>query len=181
MSGLRRRGGRLMSLAEELLDHARFLANLDPRTTTQANLRRAVSAAYYAVFHLFSAEVASQVSPTAPPGMRERTQRALERKQMLTVANAFSQAGGRPTSLPADIRLPDPISRELSSIAISFKRIQEARHLADYDVTNRFDPVDALALVQEAERIFRDWNTERNSGNAQAFLASMMFWKLWNK
>ena len=52
-----------MSLAEELLEHARFLANLDPRATSQANIRRAISTAYYAVFHLLAAEVAAQVSP----------------------------------------------------------------------------------------------------------------------
>jgi hypothetical protein len=78
-----------MSLAEELLEHARFLANLDPRTTSQANIRRAISAAYYAVFHLLAAEVAEQVSPDSPAGLRERTQRALEHTQMGKVAKAF--------------------------------------------------------------------------------------------
>jgi len=170
-----------MSLAEELLEHARFLAEFDPRTTSQANIRRAISAAYYAVFHLLAMEVAAQISPNFPIGLRERTQRALHHKQMFDVAVAFSQAGGRPKSLPADIELPDPVSVELSSFAKSFKELQEARHVADYDILKRHDPADALALVQKAEKAFEDWRGERTSKNAPVFLASMMFGRLWNR
>jgi hypothetical protein len=179
-----KRGGRWMSLADELLDHARFLADLDPRTTSQANIRRAISAAYYAVFHLLSAEVAAQVSPDVPAGLRERTQRVLDHGQMLNVAKAFSEAGSagrRPVNVPADIQLADPVSRELSSIAKSFKELQEARLAADYDALRRLDPTDAIALVQLAERVFRDWKTERQSNNAPVFLAALMFGKTWNR
>ena len=171
-----------MSLAEELLEHARFLATLDPSTTSQANIRRAVSAAYYAVFHLLAAEVAEQVSPVLPAGLRGRTQRALEHGQMLKVAKAFSLQGAkRIKDLPADISLPDPISSELSSVAGSFKDLQEARYSADYDVLRQLDPSEALTFVQEAERLFKDWKTERRSKNAPVFLAALMFGKSWNR
>jgi uncharacterized protein (UPF0332 family) len=171
-----------MSLAEELLTHARFLANLDPRTTSQANIRRAISAAYYAVFHLIAADVGAQVSPDLPAGLRERTQRALDHRQMLKVAKAFSQAGAsRAKDLPDDIVLPVPVSQELASISNSFKELQEARHTADYDVLQLLDPAYAQTLVQQAEKIFQDWKTERNSRNAPVFLAALMFGKDWNK
>lgn len=171
-----------MSLAEELLEHARFLANLDPRTTSQANIRRAISAAYYSIFHLLAAEVAAQVSPDIPAGLRERTQRALDHKQMLKVAKAFSQAGARRAKdLPDDVVLPDPISTELASISNGFKNLQEARHTGDYDVLKQFTPGDALTLVQQAEKIFADWEAEKISRNAPVFLAMMIFGKDWNK
>jgi uncharacterized protein (UPF0332 family) len=170
-----------MSLADELLQQARFLASLDPYTPKQANLRRAVSAAYYAVFHLFSAEVAAQVSPNGPVGLRERTQRALDHKAMYKAANAFSVPGARPSSLPADINLPNQISSQLLSIAKGFKRLQEERHLADYDVTQTFGRRRVLELVEIAENIFQDWNEEKSSQNAPVFLASLMFWNIWNK
>ncbi|HEV2326401.1 MAG TPA: hypothetical protein VGS10_20860 [Terracidiphilus sp.] len=171
-----------MSLAEELLEHARFLANLDPRTTSQANIRRAVSAAYYAVFHMLSSDIAQQVSPGVPTGLRERTQRALEHGQMLRVAKAFSLPGAkRVKDLPDDLPLPEPISRELSSVASSFKELQEARYAADYDLLKQIDAADALILVQKAEIAFKDWQTERKSKNAPVFLACMMFGKIWNK
>jgi uncharacterized protein (UPF0332 family) len=171
-----------MSLAEELLEHARFLANLDPRATTQANIRRAISAAYYAVFHLLAAEVAAQVSPDVPRGLRERTQRALNHTHMLKVAKAFSQPGAkRAKDLPDDVVLPDPISMELASIADIFQELQEARHTADYDVLKQFDPDDAVTLVRKAERVFDNWKTERGSSNAPVFLAAMTFGKDWNR
>ena len=40
--------------ARDLITTARSLTELDPRQPTQANLRRAVSTAYYAVFHLLA-------------------------------------------------------------------------------------------------------------------------------
>jgi uncharacterized protein (UPF0332 family) len=170
-----------MSLAEELLSQARFLANLDPHSPVQANLRRAVSSAYYSVFHLFSAEVAAQIISSGPSGLRERTQRALNHNSMYKAAESFSQSGVRPPKLPADIDLPGPISADLISIAKGFKRLQDERHSADYDVSQSFDRLKVLALVQTAEDIFADWNNEKGSANAPVFLASLMFWQLWNK
>lgn len=171
-----------MSLAEDLLAHARFLADLNAGSTTQASIRRSISAAYYAVFHLLAAEVAAQVSPEFPTGLRERTQRALLHTQMRKVARAFSQAAGRRAKdMPDDIELPDPVSNKLASIAAGFEELQDARHTADYDVLVRFESTDALTLVQRAENIFLDWKTERNSRNAPVFLAAMIFGKDWNK
>ncbi len=170
-----------MSLAEELLVQARFLATLDPHRPVQANLRRAVSSAYYAVFHLLSAEVADHVASVGPPGLRERTQRALNHNTMYKAAEAFSLPGSRPRSLPADIELHGPVTAELVAIAKGFKRLQEERHAADYDVRQVFDRIRALALVETAEEIFADWNLEKNSSNARVFLSSLMFWQLWNK
>ena len=182
MYRLVKRGGLSMSLAEELLEHARFLATLDPRITSQANIRRAISAAYYAVFHLLSAAVAEQVSPVFPAGLRECTQRALGHSQMVNVAKAFSQQGkSEAKGLPKGFVLPDPISQELASISNGFKELQEARHTADYDVLKRYNPGDELAQVLQAEKIFKDWNMEKGSNNVPVFLAAMIFGKEWIK
>ena len=50
-----------MSLHSDLLDQAGVLVRLEPRKPRQASLRRAVSAAYYALFHLLSEEAANMV------------------------------------------------------------------------------------------------------------------------
>ncbi len=44
-----------MPLAQDLLEQARHLANREPKRPKQASLRRAVSRAYYALFHLLTA------------------------------------------------------------------------------------------------------------------------------
>lgn len=41
-----------MGFAEDLLEIAQHLATLYPENPRQASLRRAVSTAYYAIFHL---------------------------------------------------------------------------------------------------------------------------------
>jgi len=177
-----KRGRCSMPLAEELLEHARFLASLDEQTASQANIRRAISAAYYAAFHLLSAAVAEQVSPDFPAGLRESTQRVLSHSQMFNVAKAFSQKGQNEVrGLPKGFVLPEPISAELASISNSFKNLQDARHAADYDVLRKFDPVDGISYVQEAEKVFKDWETEKHSKNAPVFLAALIFGKDWNK
>ncbi len=190
-----------MSLAEELLDHSRSLAKLGPHGASQADLRRAVSAAYYSVFHLLSGDVGSLVIPLEPPGMRERIQRSLTHRQMKTAADAFSKAykrarkrgagkvnpdgrrGKGNSEMDSDLRLlnllPDPISVHLSTIAEGFVELYQARMDADYDVTKMFNATDVRALVKTAETIFETWSIEKPSRNAPVFLASLMFGQFW--
>jgi hypothetical protein len=61
-----------MSLPDELLALAGHLANLDMEAHRQASLRRAVSTAYYALFHLL-------VSETTLNWSRDETRSALGR------------------------------------------------------------------------------------------------------
>ena len=51
-----------MSLQQDLLRQARDLATKEPRRPSQASLRRAVSAAYYALFHLLVDEAIGRLS-----------------------------------------------------------------------------------------------------------------------
>jgi len=45
-----------MAFAQDLLEQSSHLANREPRRPRQASLRRAVSTAYYALFHLLIQE-----------------------------------------------------------------------------------------------------------------------------
>jgi len=46
-----------MAFHDDLLEQAHHLANREPKRPKQASLRRAVSSAYYALFHLLAWEV----------------------------------------------------------------------------------------------------------------------------
>jgi hypothetical protein len=48
-----------MSLHDDLLEQAVHLAKIDARRPKQASLRRAVSASYYALFHLLTSEASA--------------------------------------------------------------------------------------------------------------------------
>ena len=169
-----------MPLAQDLLEQARLLAQpaAGPGRPRQASLRRAVSSAYYAVFHLLSADATAQASPVSPVGLRERVQRSLQHSTMRAAANALQS-----NSLPARIAplMPGPIPASLVSVARGFVRLQDERHNADYDLADQFDRSRVHGLIREAERVFRDWNDVRNSDEAKVFLAALMFWNLWSK
>lgn len=169
-----------MSLPLDLLEQAHFLSQREvgrgrPR---QASLRRAVSTAYYAVFHLLSADASSQACPVNPMGLRERVQRSLAHDTMKQAANAI-QSNNLPTQMVS--LLARPMNAQVISVARGFVRLQEQRHKADYDMSDQFDRTRVLGLVRVAEQIFRDWSAVRNTEDAHIFLAALMFWKLWSK
>jgi len=86
-------------------------------------------------------------------------------------------------TLPDHVRslLTNPLPAPLVSVARSFVRLQEMRHMADYDVASRFERARAKNAVALATQLFVDWEAIRNTDDARVFLASLMFWKLWSK
>jgi hypothetical protein len=54
-----------MPFPNDLLEQARHLANREPKRPKQVSLRRAVSRAYYAIFHLLSIDTAKNWSRRA--------------------------------------------------------------------------------------------------------------------
>lgn len=66
----------MMTLAKDFLSQARMLAHREPRRPKQASLRRAASAAYYALFHLLVDAASRQLaSGTGSLELRHRVAR----------------------------------------------------------------------------------------------------------
>jgi hypothetical protein len=82
-----------------------------------------------------------------------------------------------------ELRRPRQASlrRAVSAVARNFVRLQDKRHIADYDMAIRFDRYRVQYAVALATQLFADWNTIRSSDEARVFLASLMFWKRWSK
>ncbi len=169
-----------MPLAEDLLEHASRLLKLP---NTEADLRRAVSASYYAVFHLLSGAVASQVSPASPPGMRGRIQRVLEHRAMKNAMELFRTPESC-AKLSANLGIPCPFSADLAEIAKAYGELQDARHLADYDVVDSSGTVGlawASDSFDKANRIFEAWERAKSTDEARLFLATLIFGAKWAK
>ena len=79
-----------MSIAHDLLDQADHLAALDAKRPKQANLRRAVSSAYYALFHLLVEEAAATL--VTDRDLRLLVSRAFDHSEMKKAAAPFGQA-----------------------------------------------------------------------------------------
>ena len=170
-----------MLQAKELLDHAsRLVANA---SNSDADYRRAVSASYYAVFHLINGAVAEQTCPPAPHGLRGRFQRGLEHGLMKdTMANFLAhQSYG---NYKKKTGVSCGFSQDIADIALAFGELQDARQLADYDVDDSRGIIDhswASGWVNRARLVFDAWNRVRATDEAKFFLASLVFGRKWLK
>ena len=167
-----------MALQDELLSQARRLVTTDGGIPLQADLRRAISSAYYAVFHLLIAESVALLVPERPPGMRAGVTRTYGHSDMDKGCGRFakSQLGGE-----LQLLLPGGVPAELRSVAVTFSQLLQQRHSADYDISFSTDRARALTRIKEAENAFSAWNVVKGTSEAEAFLTALAFPKSWSK
>jgi hypothetical protein len=163
-----------MSLHTDLLAQAEHLARLEPRRPRQASLRRAVSTAYYALFHLLIHEATATL--IAVPAVRGRFSRAFDHGDMKSASKAF--ANPQPNQL-ADLTGGVQVPADLQAIAATFVALQEARHEADYNVRRSFTRLEVVNLVNRAGQAFQLWRPLRTDPAARMYLAALLLWKKW--
>src|SRR5689334_17096903 len=124
-----------MSLHGDLLAQARILVSHEPRRPRQASLRRAVSASYYALFHLLIHEATRMlISGGSLDSLRTLVARAFVHTTMNEACRAFAA-----TQLPPAVAavVSGPVPGDLREVAQAFVDLQEARYEADYDLAHR--------------------------------------------
>ena len=146
-----------MSLHADLLHQARHLATREPRRPKEASLRRAVSAAYYALFHLLVNEASLRFvgGRRDRRNLRECLVRAFAHRDMKQASQGF--AGGKLSPKLAPAIVGHAVQIPLAHVAETFVELQQARHEADYDTAKRFTRLETLNLVNQAEQAFTDW------------------------
>ncbi len=139
----------------------------------QASLRRAVSAAYYALFHYLIDQACNQVVNHAPgrTELRRKLGRAFQHAQMKSAAKAFSSGAQQKQNKWFDVA---QIPQALSDVAEAFAELQEARHTADYDLNEPFYRSDAIAHVTIAENAVASFHQIRGTHAGRAFLLAML-------
>ena len=153
-----------MAYHDDLIAQALLLVHGKPQT--QANLRRSVSAAYYSVFHLLIAEATSNWGNVA---LRTTLGRAFDHGPMKQASKRVSSHKESPFTGE------DPlIVASLRYVAQTFTELQEHRHFADYNLTADLDPLDALAQVKSAEKVFHLWPQIRAHQIAQEYLVALV-------
>jgi len=139
---------------EELLDLAELLAGRDagPGRPRTVHLRRAISSAYYALFHELISQATGRTVGAGPD--READRHAVSRwyvhAEIKTVCQwTVRRAAGQsvPDSIAHLLDTPPP---DLVAVADAFLALQEARHEADYDHTADVSRRDARAHVDRA-------------------------------
>ncbi len=66
-------------------------------------------------------------------------------------------------------------------VAKAFINLQEARHVADYDLTAAYTRTDATDYLKQVDDAFERWRIIRVSDEANVFLAALMFARRWSK
>lgn len=153
-----------MAFAEDLLKQAFLLLNKESKNPTQASLRRSVSTAYYALFHLLIQEASSNWSRT---DTRDYLARAFDHKTM-------KEASTRAENARYDPSVPPHVVSKLRSVARTFRELQGQRHLADYSNATKWDRINASARVNQCKTAFSDWKSIRNEYVAQRYLVALL-------
>ncbi len=115
-----------MGIAQDLLQQPGHLATYEGSNPTQASLRRAVSTAYYALFHPLLEDAAQrwQGSPEARHGLERAFDQGLMKAASLQFrGTTWLDSFGASRQVPTEVR----------RVASAFVELQEERHTADYD------------------------------------------------
>ncbi len=162
---------------KDLLRQAHDLATLDALKPRQANLRRAVSSAYYALFHALVDEACRGVMGTQHEQgpFRHVLARSFAHGTMKQACASFS-GGTLKAAVAKGLPATFQISREIKALANAFVELQEKRHLADYDLTERFSRSDVIALIEQTATVIEDFGRSANTNERRFFLACLWAW-----
>jgi uncharacterized protein (UPF0332 family) len=165
-----------VSLHSDLLAQAEQLARLDAKRP-KANLRRAVSSAYYALFHLLTAEASALYALDFE--LAARIGRTHNHGDMKKVSSMIAN-----DQLPRRVQPPGggyATPPDLKIVANAFVSHQQARHEADYNLARSFRRQETLALIQLARQAFDAWERIRRTDDARLYLACFNLWKRWDE
>jgi hypothetical protein len=151
-----------MAFADDLLEQAYHLANMDMRQPKQANLRRAVSTAYYALFHLLIDEAVENWGIVRQRSILARIFDHAKMRKIYEdhVRNYFSS--GQPAQ-----------GLRLKNVAYTFVQLQEKRLTADYDNAFNWERTNTISQIDLVADAFKDWRAIRETEEAQDYLLTM--------
>jgi uncharacterized protein (UPF0332 family) len=149
-----------MAFAEDLLEQSHHLAHRDTGTAKQASLRRAVSTAYYALFHLLIDDAVGHWAVERQRGVLART---FDHSKMRGVCDDLLKV----------VRSGRIVPPELVHVARTFVTLQQHRHTADYDNTIEWSSSDLVEVLELASGAFDAWRVIRGQDVAQDFLLDL--------
>jgi uncharacterized protein (UPF0332 family) len=164
-----------MSLSEDLLEQASALCELDSRRPKQANLRRAVSAAYYAVFHAVVQAAVRAMIP-ARSELRSLVSRKFSHSTIKSAAQRTAEAIRR-TQSQTNSAL-SPAEYHVLRLTNAFVDLQEARHKADYDVTEVFTELQVSKWLDDAKLAAQSLESVRATERGEQVFWEMLLGKL---
>ena len=157
------------ALARDLIGAAETLANVSgTRRPKQANLRRAISTAYYALFHALCNNCANCFvgkGPDYPRAAWRRAYRALQHGFAKEACN-YEKAARQ--------RILERFPVEIQDFAYQFYSMQLKRHSADYDPYITFEKSGVTTDIAAAKKAIIDFEAAPLS-DRRAFATLVLF------
>lgn len=153
----------LLRLAHELVPEQ--AGQGQPRNT---DLRRAISTAYYALFHAITRAAAQHALPGAPESEQNAFTRHVGHKAIKDVC-AWINGGTPPPGVTATVeRLRN--NPKISDLAATFIALHQAREGADYDHDADITRPTTLGLIERSETAVQVAEAEAATDDFQSFL-----------
>ena len=137
----------------------------------QTDLRRAISAAYYGLFHFILTAASDMVVGSDRRSSAEYSlvYRSVDHSRLRTLCTQLS--GTKPKNLPF---VPSGDFGTIAQFARVVGYLYELRNLADYDPSRDFTPDEARVAISEARQAIK-WFQEGTAEQRQAFLILLLF------
>jgi uncharacterized protein (UPF0332 family) len=154
-----------MAYHDDLLEQAQHLATRERKRPRQASLRRAVSSAYCALFHLLIYEAVFKWKIGA---QRSQLARIFEHARMNAASDRVLNGKLFPFSGQNQAHVA-----HLQRIATTFIKLYERRQTADYDTDTQWSRTQVLELIDLAGEAFRSMKEIRGEEIANDYLLSL--------
>lgn len=134
----------LIEIARQLVDESVAGGRGRPR---QAWLRRAVSAAYYALFHTMARCGADMLAGSTPANRSQSAWRQAYRA--LEHGHARNQCSNK--------TVMEKFSKEIQRLGRTFVEMQRQRHTADYDPSAKYYRGEVMQLINVTQKAMTDF------------------------
>jgi uncharacterized protein (UPF0332 family) len=159
---------------DHLFEQAGKLISAQAGRTRQADIRRAISAAYYAIFH---ATITAAVDQFVGVTNRDRSRYGLVYR---SVSHAWLRDLCREVQKPTLSKRFRPYApatgfgSNITTFAAAIVELQEKRHSADYDVMIRVNRSDAALAIATARAALKRFS-KASRARRLAFLGLLLF------
>ena len=143
-------------------------------------MRRAVSSAYYGLFHRLTT-AGSMLFATGGEPLRFQAARAFNHGAMRKVCDAYVRSPARPFSPGLEQLNPSAPDQRLIGVADAFAQLQEGRHAADYDLSLMIQAVYAVGLIRMAEAALADFDAIQSLPETTVFLTALLLADRWTR
>ena len=147
----------------DLFVHAERLLQFDP---TEADIRRAASASYYALFHVLTS-VSAQTLGAGKQDFTDSLRRRFDHSAMREACDAIRR--------PDSVLAPSPA---LASVAVTFIDLQTLRHRADYDLVTPVLIDEARDALQSSHEIAIIWALIADTEEGRVFSVLLLMGRL---